>query len=64
MGRVYRGIIDRDLRQYVMLGDGSLQTDNVPFNAKLAAGERKNDTSGTPDDRWVFTEDTRTVNYM
>ncbi|HRH75919.1 MAG TPA: glycoside hydrolase family 9 protein [Cellvibrionaceae bacterium] len=57
MGRVYRGIIDRDLRQYVMLGDGSLQTDNVPFNAKLAAGERKNDTSGTPDDRWVFTED-------
>lgn len=57
MGRVYRGIIDRDLRQYVLLGDGSLQTDNVPFNAKLAAGERKNDTSGTPDDRWVFTED-------
>lgn len=57
MGRLYRGIIDRDLRQYVLLGDGSLQTDNVPFNPKLAPGERKKDTSGTADDRWVFTED-------
>ncbi|HEY6528912.1 MAG TPA: glycoside hydrolase family 9 protein, partial [Cellvibrionaceae bacterium] len=57
MGRLYRGIIDRDLRQYVLLGDGSLQTDNLPFNAKLKKGEIKKDASGTLDDRWVFTED-------
>lgn len=57
MGRLYRGIIDTDLRQYVMLGDGSLQTDNLPYNAKLAKGEMKNDKSGNNDDRWVFTED-------
>ena len=57
MGRLYRGIIDTDLRQYVMLGDGSLQTDNLPYNPKLAKGEMKNDKSGNNDDRWVFTED-------
>lgn len=42
LGRLYRGIICNDLRQYVMLGDASAMTD------------RK---AGTPDDRWVFTED-------
>jgi len=57
MGRLYRGIIDTDLRQYVMLGDGSLQTDNLPYDPKLAKGEMKNGKTGTNDDRWVFTED-------
>ena len=42
LGRLYRGIICRDLRQYVMLGDAAAMTD----------GERGND-----DDRWIFTED-------
>jgi endoglucanase len=41
LGRLYRGIICSDLRQYVMLGDASAMTDNIPGNA---------------DDRWVFTE--------
>ncbi|HDS06718.1 MAG TPA: glycoside hydrolase [Bacteroides sp.] len=41
LGRLYRGIICSDLRQYVMLGDAAAMTDNVP---------------GTADDRWVFTE--------
>lgn len=57
MGRLYRGIIDRDLRQYVLLGDGSLQTDNAPYNSDLKPGQIKHDKSGTQDDRWVFTED-------
>ena len=57
MGRVYRGIIDSDLRQYVLLGDGSLQTDNLPYDSTLAKQEVKNGKSGKPDDRWVFTED-------
>ena len=42
LGRLYRGIICNDLRQYVLLGDPAAMTDNVPGNA---------------DDRWVFTED-------
>lgn len=42
LGRLYRGIIVPTKRQYVLLGDASVQTDNVTGNA---------------DDRWVFTED-------
>lgn len=41
LGRLYRGIICRDLRQYVLLGDSAAMTDNLPSD----------------DDRWVFTED-------
>lgn len=44
LGRLYRGIICHDLRQYVLLGDSSSMTDNIPGNA---------------DDRWVFTDDGR-----
>ncbi len=42
LGRLYRGIICPEKRQYVMLGDASAMTDNV---------------AGNSDDRWVFTED-------
>ncbi len=42
LGRLYRGIICNDLRQYVMMGDAANMTDNLPDGA---------------DDRWVFTED-------
>jgi hypothetical protein len=42
LGRLYRGIICNDLRQYVMLGDAAAMTDNKTAN---------------DDDRWVFTED-------
>ncbi|OAV65141.1 Glycosyl hydrolase family 9 [Bacteroidales bacterium Barb4] len=42
LGRLYRGIICNDLRQYVLLGDAGAMTDGVKGNA---------------DDRWVFTED-------
>ena len=41
LGRLYRGIICNDLRQYVLLGDASAMTDGIAGNA---------------DDRWVFTE--------
>ena len=57
MGRVYRGIIEPTIRQYVLLGDAMVQTDNLPYDASLKDGEIKNGKSGTPDDRWVFTED-------
>ncbi len=41
LGRLYRGIICNDLRQYVLLGDASTMTNGV---------------AGDADDRWVFTE--------
>ena len=58
LGRFYRGIITPTLRQYVHVGDFGAQTDNVVFdpkgpNAKAAIGSG---VSGSPDDRWVFTE--------
>lgn len=42
LGRLYRGIICNDLRQYVLLGDSAAMTDGI---------------AGNEDDRWVFTED-------
>jgi hypothetical protein len=42
LGRLYRGIIAANLRQYVLLGDAAAMTDGIP---------------GDEDDRWVFTED-------
>ncbi|MCL2031385.1 MAG: DUF4861 domain-containing protein, partial [Oscillospiraceae bacterium] len=41
LGRLYRGVIENGLRQYVLLGDSAAITDGVRGNA---------------DDRWVFTE--------
>lgn len=57
MGRLYRGIIDPSLRQYVLLGDAAVQTDNVFRKPVDGLGV---DNNGDPirwDDRWVFTED-------
>lgn len=42
LGRLYRGIIAGNLRQYVLLGDAAAMTNGIP---------------GDADDRWVFTED-------
>jgi hypothetical protein len=41
LGRLYRGIICNDLRQYVLLGDAGAMTDGI---------------IGNEDDRWIFTE--------
>ena len=56
MGRVYRGIQEATLEQYVLLGDTANATDNLRFNASLKEGQRTGTESGKPDDRWVFTE--------
>lgn len=57
MGRLYRGVIEPTLDQYVLLGDVTTQTDNLAFDASLGAGERTGSTSSAADDRWIFTED-------
>ncbi|MTI40425.1 glycoside hydrolase family 9 protein [Fulvivirga lutimaris] len=57
LGRLYRGIICSDLRQYVMLGDASAMTDNLSYDATLSEKEIKENRSGKLDDRLVFTEE-------
>ncbi len=57
LGRLYRGIIEGDKRQYTLLGDGSTMTDGLAYDSKLKPGGKTGTTSGVPDDRWVFTED-------
>jgi hypothetical protein len=57
LGRLYRGIICSNLRQYVTLGDGSTMTDNRFYNSNLAANEITEDESAKFDDRYVFTEE-------
>ena len=48
LGRLYRGIIVPTIRQYVLLGDGSTQTDNRVYD--------RNHKDAVADDRLVFTE--------
>lgn len=47
LGRLYRGIIAPTVRQYVLLGDASVMTDNISY---------KQGSDMEADDRWVFTE--------
>lgn len=56
LGRLYRGIIEPTLRQYVLLGDAINMTDNVPFSGS-EKGAPPVGLPGSPDDRWVFTEE-------
>ena len=57
LGRLYRGIIVPHKRQYVLLGDASVQTDNLVYDDSLGDGEIDGRRSGIRDDRWVFTEE-------
>ncbi|MFT3830528.1 MAG: glycoside hydrolase family 9 protein [Opitutaceae bacterium] len=61
LGRFYRGIIVPTKRQYTHLGEFSMQTDNVVFDPKTAAATTTPPVDGgvvgSPDDRWVFTEE-------
>jgi endoglucanase len=59
LGRFYRGMITPTIRQYVQVGDFGAQTDNVVFDPKTAPAKPPavgSGVPGSPDDRWVFTE--------
>lgn len=58
LGRLYRGIIEPTLRQYVLLGDPVNVTDNQVFDPEKAPDNPPAvGMPGSPDDRWVFTEE-------
>jgi hypothetical protein len=62
-GRGIRGITDSLLYTYTHLGDGSTQTDNLPYDPSLRPYQTADGRSGTPDDRWAFTARMPAVNY-
>ncbi len=62
-GRAIAGIIVPNLHQYHHLGDGSTMTDNLVYNPKLKKYESDGFSSGTPDDRWAFTNRIPWNNY-
>lgn len=53
-GHSIRGTHEPDLRQYTHLGDGATKTDGRIYDPNLGLNEVKGDTSGRPDDRWIF----------
>jgi hypothetical protein len=57
LGRLYRGIIENSLRQYVHLGDAATMTDGRKYNPSLKKDEVTAHESGVLDDRLVFTEE-------
>jgi len=63
IGRLVRGIVDGELHRYHHLGDASTQTDNLIYDPSLKPYESEGGRSGTPDDRWVYTNDSPFSNY-
>jgi len=63
IGRLVRGIVDGELHRYHHLGDASTQTDNLIYDPSLKPYETDGRRSGTPDDRWVYTDDSPAANY-
>ncbi|MCX6334280.1 MAG: glycoside hydrolase family 9 protein [Bacteroidia bacterium] len=62
-GRAITTIIEPNLHQYHHLGDAVNITDNLNYNPKLKPYESDGVSSGTPDDRWVFTNRSSRANY-
>ena len=63
VGFAVRGINFPHLYQYHHLGDASTITDNLLYNPGLKPYESDGLTSGTLDDRWVFTPRIPSLNY-
>ncbi len=63
IGHAVRGIIVPNLHQYHHLGDAINETDNLPYNPNLKPYETDGKSSGTLDDRWVFSNRIPYLNY-
>lgn len=64
IGHPVRGIIVPNLHQYHHLGDASTETDNLCYNPNLRLYETDGVSSGTPDDRWAFTNRISFLDYQ
>jgi hypothetical protein len=63
IGHPVRGIVVPNLHQYHHLGDASTETDNLPYNPELKPYQTDGKSSGTMDDRWVFTTRNTFLDY-
>lgn len=63
IGHPVRGIVVPNLHQYHHLGDASTETDNLPYNPDLKPFETDGKSSGTMDDRWVFSNRSPRLDY-
>jgi hypothetical protein len=63
-GHAIPGIIEPTLEQYTHLGDAASKTDNRIYSPRLGILEAKGDYSGTPDDRWAFTNRSTPLDYL
>jgi endoglucanase len=64
IGHPARGIIVPNLHQYHHLGDAINETDNLPYNPNLDPYKSDGRSSGTKDDRWVFTTRNPFLDYQ
>ncbi|MBN1408412.1 MAG: glycoside hydrolase family 9 protein [Calditrichaceae bacterium] len=64
IGHPVQGIIVPNLHQYHHLGDAATETDNLPYNPDLKPYETDGKSSGTPDDRWAFTNRMPFMDYQ
>ena len=62
-GRAITTVIEPNLHQYHHLGDAVNITDNLNYNPNLKEYESDGKSSGTKDDRWVFTNKSSQTNY-
>ncbi|MDR1348484.1 MAG: glycoside hydrolase family 9 protein [Prevotellaceae bacterium] len=63
IGYAIPGINESHLYQYRHLGDALTKTDNLIYNPHLDSLQADGRTSGTPDDRWAFTNRSAYLNY-
>lgn len=63
-GHIFAGVIERNRLGYTHLGDPVNVTDNRVYDPKLKPYEVQGNRSGTPDDRWAFTNRNTGLQYM
>ena len=63
IGHPVRGIVVPNLHQYHHLGDAVNETDNLTYNPNLKPYETDGKSSGTLDDRFVFTNRIPSLDY-
>jgi len=63
-GHIFPGVIERSRLGYSHLGDPVNVTDNLVYDPRLRPYQVHENRSGTPDDRWAFTNRNTGLQYM